>query len=217
MLFESSCSPPRNQFLAINAAQASKLNCEIAMPCHNQPHGAKHPATFQRICRGFCHRRHLVAAIAFPILLESLLRSLVAKFLPLRRRLSRHRPVCSISISARTEDRHACRRPLLDSVSAKCCPPNHASRRAVLHGTGRLRHLCTDVGNFYSAARARLFSRGTLPNSPMAVPTRNAAWIAWRVRRDLVSIERRRSTYGLAGSAHRIRGHLLLGALRCAR
>src|SRR5437016_11058069 len=52
------------------------------MPCHNQPHGAKHPATFPRIRRGFRDRRHLVAAIAFSILFESLLRSLVAKFLP---------------------------------------------------------------------------------------------------------------------------------------
>src|SRR6266513_4429594 len=215
-MFESSCSPP-SQFLAINAAQASKLNCEIAMPCHNQPDGAKYPATFPRIRRRLRDRGHLVAAIAFPVLLESLLRSLVAKFLPLRRGLSRHRPVRPVSISARTEDRHACRRPLLDSVSAKCCPPNHASRRCVLHGAGRLRHLRADIGNFYGAARARLFSRGTLPDSPMAISTRNAAWIAWRVRRDLVSIERRSSTYGLAGSAHRIRGHLLLGALRCAR
>src|SRR5207253_8546597 len=117
------------------------------MPCHNQPHGAKHPATFPRIRRGFRDRRHLVAAIAFPILFESLLRSLVAKFLPLRRGLSRHRPLCSISISARTEDRHAGRRPLLDSVSAKCCPPNHSGRRSVLHGTRRLRHLRADIGN----------------------------------------------------------------------
>src|SRR6266513_3855323 len=215
-MFESSCSPP-SQFLAINAAQASKLNCEIATPCHNQPDGAKYPATFPRIRRRLRDRGHLVAAIAFPILLESLLRSVVAKFLPLRRGLSRHRPVCSISISARTEDRHACRRPLLDSVSAKCCSPNHSGRRSVLHGTRRLRHLRTDIGNVYSAARARLFPRGTLPNSPMAVPTWNAARITWRVRRDLVSIERARSTYRLAGSAHRIRGHLLLGALWCAR
>src|SRR4029077_19822769 len=184
------------------------------MPCHNQPHGAKHPATFPRIHRGLRDRGHLVAAIAFPVLLESLLRSLVAKFLPLRRGLSRHRPVCSVSISARTEDRHECRRPLLDSVSAECCPPNHSGRRSVLHGAGRLRHLRADIGNFYGPARARLFSRGTLPDSPMAISNRNAAWVAWRVRRYLVSSELLISTHFLAWSADRIRGHLLLGALR---
>src|SRR5256885_14150106 len=102
-MFESSCSPP-SQFLAINAAQASKLNCEIATPCHNQPHGEKHPASFQRIRRGVCHGGHLVPAIAFPLLLESLLRSVVAKFLPLRCGLSCHCPVRPVSISARTQD-----------------------------------------------------------------------------------------------------------------
>src|SRR5438093_13763764 len=60
----------------------------------------------------------------------------------------------------------------------------------------------------------------------MAISTWNAAWIARRVRRDLVSIERARtrperksngSTYCLARVAHRLHRHILLGALRRAR
>src|SRR6266446_1975069 len=129
-MFEFSCCPP-SQFLAINAAQASKLNCEITTPCHNQPHGAKHPATLPRIRRGVRDRGPLVTTIAFSILPQPLLRSVVAKLLPLRRGLSRHRPIRPLSISTRTQDRHPRRQSLLDSLSAKCCPPNHSGRRAV--------------------------------------------------------------------------------------
>src|SRR5437899_12242768 len=122
------------------------------MPCHNQPHGAKHPATFPRIRRGLRDRGHLVAAIAFPVLLESLLRSLVAKFLPLRRGLSRHRPVRPVSISASRQggkERHACRRPLLGSMFAKCCPPNHLGRCFFLIRGVCIRLCCAFLCYFY--------------------------------------------------------------------
>ena len=85
---------------------------------NNRPgHGNIHPwqpfLPFQRIRRCFRHHRNLVAAVAVPILPESLLRSLVAKFLSIRGGLSGHYPFVLFRFGRAAQDRHPHGRSLL--------------------------------------------------------------------------------------------------------
>src|SRR5204863_1745078 len=112
-----------------------------------------------RIRRGLCHHRHLVHAVALPVLSESLLRSLVTKFLSILRRLSRNRTAGDLSNPewrataqlARSDD-------MFLSVPAERCPPNHTGDGLVLYGSGRLRNFHPRLRNFHRVARARIFS-----------------------------------------------------------
>src|SRR5438270_11526536 len=190
---------------------------KIVMPCHNQPHGRRPSPTLARIRRCLLHRRHLVVAVPFSILPESFLRSVVAEFLPLSRRLPRHYSVRSFSIPPWTQDRHPRGRALSDTVSSKCRSPNHPSRRAFLCRPRRLRDLRPRVRHLHRSPRAHIFPGRTLRNPTMAVSNRNTSWIHRPIRRHLVSSQRRRSTCSGARPCYLLRRDLLLGIVRRSR
>src|ERR1700688_1075047 len=96
----------------------------------------------------------------------------------------------------------------------ECCSPNHAGDGPFLYGPWRLCDFYPLIGYLYRAARARFFSRGTLRDPSMAISSRYNSWLNRRIRCDLVSIERTRSTYCAARLDYRLHRHILLGALR---
>src|SRR5262249_15100379 len=74
MRCEFSYPPPASSLLRHSRRASQQIcvsparTCEIAPLCHNQPHGTRHPATFQRIRRTFRHRRHLVGPVTLSVL-----------------------------------------------------------------------------------------------------------------------------------------------------
>ena len=174
--------------------QASKLNGSITSESENDSHyssasEARLPHGFlERLCGSFCHRHHLVHALALPLLPQSLLRPLRAEFLPLLARLSRRPPV---RLLGHTRAAPADNRPPFRCVSpsgiAKRHSSDHASDGPVLYRPGCLRDLHALVGHHDRLIGSRLLSRGALDHSPMAIPGRHASWCPRSNRRPLVS------------------------------
>src|SRR5207247_6437688 len=129
------------------------------------------------LCRGLCHDRYLVDAVAFSVLPEPLLRSVDTEFLSISCCLSRHcaaadlpEPTqCPVAQLARGDD-------MFRSLSSLRRPRNHPGNRPFLHGPGRVRHLYAALRDLHLAARARLSSRSGPRYSSMPVSCRQGSW-----------------------------------------
>src|SRR5438876_11247110 len=215
-------------FCAIYRVQATKFNAtaEIAELDIITGHASRNsgrcsPApecrSLEGLFRRFCYGLHLVVAVAFHVLPQSVLRSVGTKFLSLLGRMRRYCAVAALSNSSRRPtNRHAGGKTLFAAMLAKRGPSSHAGHGAVLYWAGRLYYFHAGFSYFHCPSRPGIFSRGTRRYPAMAIPTWHFARIIRRIWRDLVS-GKCRLTFTARRTARIIdcfHGDLLLGTLR---
>src|SRR4030095_15467055 len=172
-----------------------------------------------RLRRALRHRHHLVDAVALYVLPESLLRSVGAKLLSIRRRLCHGHAVRVLSDSPwGAKDRHARRWALSSALPAERRPSSHASDCSLLQGPWRLCDFHSFFGHLHGATRARILPGRTLRHPAMAIPSRHSTRLNRRLRGALVPAQRAIAgpTYRIAWIVHRVYRLVLLGALRCS-
>ena len=125
-------------------------------------------------------RRHSFNSIS------SLLRTVVAKFLPILCRVPRGRAIVIQHFGTRGPKIDLRLIGACSSHSSECRSSSHTSDRPFLHGTGRLRGFYAHLSDHHRSARTRLFPGRTLDHSPVAIPGWNAARLTRRSWRFLV-------------------------------
>src|SRR5205823_8249036 len=156
----------------------------------------------------------LVAPFAVSVLPPAILRRLVAKLLPLQRRLSRNctvRYVPGPPWSATSRFGRLCSLSL--TGTAKRGASSDADARPVLHRPGGICHFRPFFGHPDGSVCSRYVSRGTSHSAAMAVPVRNRSWAAWCGWSFLVSAGRKRGPCSRSRHAHRFYSNILLGSV----
>src|SRR2546423_6094896 len=197
--------------------QAGATLFRLSRRVSTEPNNDKR-AILRRLSRRFRHGRHLVDPVALPVLSDSLLRAVVAKLLSLPRRVLCRAAFCLPPLSRE-------RRPagwgrvygLPYPLAAQRCPPNHANRRSLPHGSRRLCDLWPLHRHLHRSPRAHLFSGRTPHRSAMAISNGDGARFGRRDRGGLFPGRLAGGCHAVARLRDRFRRELLLGALQRAR